>query len=117
MKEYAFHNLGEEERPNNGYAIVGSTVFQIGDGSIADSWELHDTVNEKNVNQMIGEARKVANIPRGAKMYVDLEGDYSEELSGDCGRLLTPEEYYHEECSDEEREDMDSFADYCLDHF
>jgi len=117
MKEYAFRDLGVEERPNNGYAILEGTVFRISDGRIDDSWELSDTVSTKNVNELIEEARTVATMPRGAKIYVDLDGDFSPELSEECGRLLTSTEYYDEECSEEEREDMDSFAEYCSEHF
>lgn len=117
MKEYAYHELGSEGRPNMGYAIIGNTVFRVERGQIDDSWELSDTVNERNVNQIIKEAREVAEMPGGTRVYVDLEGEFSPELSEECGRLLTPTEYYHEECSEEEREDMDSYAEFCLGHF
>ncbi len=98
MKEYAFHELEAERRPKNGYVIVGSQVFRIDAGRLYDSWELSEVVTSDNVQQVIAEARMVSEMPRGTRIYVDLEGEFSPELSENCGRLLTPAEYYYEEC-------------------
>lgn len=95
MKEYAYHKLEAERRPRHGYAIIGSLVLRIDGGRIYDSWELSEVVTSDNVQQMIAEARLVSEMPGGTRIYMDLEGEFSPELSENCGRLLTPAEYYN----------------------
>lgn len=100
-----------EEIPESGNMIVGNTLVQYDGREIIDSHPLNGTTTE----ELVKDARKQADLESNDPVIVDDENIYNEDIIGDTGRFVTSSEA-REELDEQEREDMDSLAEYFNSH-
>lgn len=99
--------------PHSGCILVGDTFICYENYDVEDSITVDGDTPEEKIDNAISSGD--IDIPENPEITVDDEDYFNENLIGDYGKLLTPEEAY-ESLSEEEREDLDSLDEYWSKH-
>lgn len=85
MAKYNYICLSETDDFTDGYIIVGSTLFEVRNLNIDESWELSgDSIKDK-----VKSARELAELSDDVEIVYDEDNIYSEDILHDEGRLCT----------------------------
>lgn len=111
-KEFKFTALSEcEEQEKTGYFIVDDQLHHVKKGDVIDTWD----INGETAADKVASARKVAELPRNAQIYVDDINMFDNDVIADYGKLLTYNEAL-DELDEEERAGIKDLEDYALNH-
>lgn len=112
-KDYKYTPLSECEDgfSSTGYFIVEDQVHQVKQGNVLETWDIDGKTNSEKV----ASARKEAELPSNARIFVDDIGMFDNDVIADHGKLVTYDDSM-DLLDEEERDGLMDLEEYVLNH-